>query len=182
MGVRNPGRNELLRLEEKTFDAQFRQVLKRQLQRHLDLPGVVQLNRIDTTEIRTSRVRVGAPEARVVEGVESLETELGFYLLQELEVLIEPKIQLVHTAGPDVTPAGRIPAHIIAEILVDAVLDGVIWRRLVVVARQILNAGPGRVVRDVSVPIREANEVRRIEPTVERALVARKREVLAVIE
>src|SRR5262245_44526945 len=118
----------------------------------------------------------------MIEGVESLETELSFYPLHNLEVLVDPEIQFVHTTGPDVAPSCRIPAYIIAEILVDAVLDGVIRRGLVVGARQVLNAGPGGVVRDVSVPIREADEVRRIEPTVERALVARKREVLAVVE
>src|SRR5438128_288849 len=146
--------------------------LERELQRRLDLSGVVLLRRIDTTEIRTRRVRVGPPEAHMVEGIEGLETELNFDPLHDFEVLVNPEIQLVHAARPDVAPAGRIPAHVVAEILVDAILDRVTGRRLVIIARQILNASPGRIGGDVGVTTREADEVRGIEPPFERALIA----------
>src|SRR5262249_5081419 len=65
---------------------------------------------------------------------------------------------------------------------VNAVPGGIAGRRLPVVAGQVLNSRPRRIVRDVRVLRREADELRRVEPLVEALLVLRQRETLAAEE
>src|SRR5258708_7122684 len=104
----------------------------------------------------------------MVKGVKGIEAELDLHAFNRTERLIQPKIQFVHPTGSNVRPARRNFAHVGGEVLVDTVLDGVGRRRLVVVSRQVLDAGPGRILPDVGILRRKWKELGSVEPLLQR--------------
>src|SRR5579872_4054704 len=125
--------------------------LKIELERHLHQAGVVLLGWIYLAEAGAGGVRVWSQKARVIERVVGLEAVLQADLLPETEVLRDHQVEVIDPAGADVAPAGRIGADEVREVLIDTVLDRVAWRGLVIIARQILNAGPCRVGRNIRI-------------------------------
>src|SRR6266851_4375095 len=101
----------------------------------------------------------------MVEGVKRIEAELDLHAFDRTEGLIQPKIQFVHPAGTNVGPARRYSAHVVGEVLIDTVLDGVGRRRLVVVSWQILDAGPGRILRDIRILRWKRQKLGGVEPS-----------------
>src|SRR5437588_272338 len=118
----------------------------------------------------------------MIENVEGVETELKIGplpSLEETDILIESDIGFVHAADSDVAPAGRIGADKISEVLVDAVLDGIARRGFIVIAREVLDAGPSRNRGKVRVLVWEREELAGVKPLVERLLIMRKSRVFA---
>src|SRR5579864_1401731 len=99
--------------------------LESQLSTHLDGSGVILLRRCYPAECRVPRVRIGCGEARMIQSVECLETDLQLRFLGRAEVLEEPQVGFVDTAGANASPTRGIVANVGAKILVGTVPDGI---------------------------------------------------------
>src|SRR5216684_5557452 len=115
----------------------------------------------------------------MVEGVKGIEAQLDLHAFDRTERLIEPKIQFVHPTGSNIRPTRRNFAHVGGEVLVDTVLDGVGRRRLVVVSRQVLDAGPGGILRDVCILRWKREKLGGVEPLLQRLFAVGEREVFS---
>jgi hypothetical protein len=103
----------------------------------------------------------------MIEGVEGLEAQLELGPLGGMEVFENSQIQLVHTAGAHIAPAGGIVANVGGEILIDTVLGAVAGRWNVAVAGQVLNSRPGRNTRDRCVLGWEREKLAGVEPLIQ---------------
>ena len=152
---------------------------KRQLRRHLNQARIVLLRGSDTAELRAGRVRIGRIEPGMIQSVVGFEAQLKFDALDRIEILKKSNIEIIDARAANISPSSWIVTYIIRKILIHAIFDSVARSRLVTIARQVLNTGPGRVDRDVGILIGESDKLRCIEPLIERSFVIRKREVVA---
>src|SRR5437763_1294994 len=118
-------------------------------QRHLNGTRSVLLRGRHDAKAGARWIGVGRREASVIERVEALETVLQFKRFADLEILEDPRIQVVGAAGANAAPPGREGAVVRGEVLVDAVLYRVAGGGFVVTARQVHHTCPGRERGDV---------------------------------
>src|SRR5262245_25728606 len=105
-----PGSSGLLR--------QGRSMSIRQPRTQFNCSRLIVLRGIDAAEAGVIGVGVGSTEARVVEGVERVETNLQADLFGGAEVFRKTDIQVIHSAATHVAPACWIRADVSGEILV----------------------------------------------------------------
>jgi hypothetical protein len=125
--------------------------LEVELSRQFNGTGLVFLCERHAAKARTGGVGVGGGKARVVECVEGIHTKFKPDGLIETDNLTHTQIDLVHSVGTNVIPAGRIVPDKISEVLIDTVLIRVARSGLVIVTGKVLDTGPGRIIGDIGV-------------------------------
>src|SRR5262249_5940394 len=85
----------------------------------LEHTGLILLRWIYNPEIGIGRIRTGRAEPWVIEEVEGLTAQLHLPAFTQAEILVEAKIQFVHTARSNISPTSGIAPHEIAEVSVD---------------------------------------------------------------
>src|SRR5437867_10510732 len=104
----------------------------------------------------------------MIECVESLTAQLRFPFLAGFKIFVESKIQFIYTALSHICPPCWITAHVVSKVRINAILRIVGAGWLEIRARQILHSSPRGEDRDVVVCIWEFDEVRCIEPSIQR--------------